>query len=319
MFCLYTLLEMDLLKLKHQQDLIASINEGTTPGFIKNKNKDSGLILNNCIIKHIKKSRYEILNNKVNDEMINQYDKIDMKEMTDQDLKEFHTKEIEVQEPKVFHSNEMNPKMSKMTVFLPNEILQKIFKNECQDIGFLHSCILVNKSWSINAIQLLWNRPFHLLLLNYNRPYSHQIIATYKLCIENKATFEYHRYLRHLSFFSFLMSIQKWFILYEDDALALQAAKELFSFFSSFTSVLDTLDFTIEVNNVEFKNIKLKHWNLLNSSVFKSMIFILIQYTNVLQWFSNVNEIILDGDVSIEYDFFILLHFCNNIKTVSNL
>jgi hypothetical protein len=337
---------MDSLKLKFKQELNASINNETTPSFIKNKNMTSRLPLDNSIISHIKNALYEKSNNEVSDEIVNNADTDEINGV-DQDPKVFHSNEMnpiiaggppknalykklknEVsdeivinadaneingvdQDLKVFHSNEMNPIMAEGP---PNEILQKIFKHESQNIGFLHSCVLVNKSWSINAIQFLWNRPFNLLLLNYNKHYSHQIIATYRLCTENKATYNYHRYLRHLPFFSFLISIQKWSNL-NDYVFALQLAKDFFSFFSSFTSLLDTLDFTIDVKNVEFVNLM----SLMNSMVFKSMIFILIQNTNVLQWFSNVNEIILDGDAITDYDFFMLLQSCNNIKTVSNL
>ncbi|RGB21512.1 hypothetical protein C1646_777822 [Rhizophagus diaphanus] len=44
-----------------------------------------------------------------------------------------------------------------MPQFLPNELLQEIFKNDSQNIKFLHSCLLVNKSWSVNVIPILYN------------------------------------------------------------------------------------------------------------------------------------------------------------------
>src|SRR5256885_9002050 len=67
----------------------------------------------------------------------------------------------------------------------PNEILQEIFKYIVNDIDYLHSCLLVNKIWSSNVVPILWNRPFHLLLL-HNSHLSHQIISTYLSCLDKE-------------------------------------------------------------------------------------------------------------------------------------
>ncbi|CAG8552139.1 2936_t:CDS:2 [Diversispora eburnea] len=49
-----------------------------------------------------------------------------------------------------------------MSPNLPNESLQKVFKYiDKDDIKTLHSIVLVNRSWCVNSIKLLWRQPFH--------------------------------------------------------------------------------------------------------------------------------------------------------------
>ncbi|CAG8500765.1 6046_t:CDS:1 [Cetraspora pellucida] len=46
--------------------------------------------------------------------------------------------------------------------FLPHLCLEKIFLNLEQDSKTLHSCILVNKQWSVSSVPILWKDPFRL-------------------------------------------------------------------------------------------------------------------------------------------------------------
>ncbi|RHZ71886.1 hypothetical protein Glove_251g51 [Diversispora epigaea] len=49
-----------------------------------------------------------------------------------------------------------------MSPNLPNESLQRVFKYiDKDDIKTLHSIVLVNRSWCVNSIKLLWRQPFH--------------------------------------------------------------------------------------------------------------------------------------------------------------
>ncbi|CAG8662793.1 uncharacterized protein OCT59_014423 [Rhizophagus irregularis] len=92
---------MDQLRLKLQQELIASINKRTSPSFAKNNNKGR-LVLDRSIIAHIKRSRLEKVSNEVNDEMVNQSDKMDANKIQDQDPNVFQDNERDDQYPKNF-------------------------------------------------------------------------------------------------------------------------------------------------------------------------------------------------------------------------
>jgi hypothetical protein len=203
-----------------------------------------------------------------------------------------------------------------MAQSFPNELLQEIFKNESQNIKFLHSCLLVSKSWSNNVIPVLWNRPFHLLL-HYKKKYSHLIISTY---LNKHATYNYHSFLRHLSFFSFLASVQEWCTLnlHENDPIALQKPKEIFLYFANFGTSLQSLDFVFEFDYLYKLNVSLELTNLMNANIFKVMIGVLSQDTKVSEWISNVKKILLNGNIIGRYDFSKILYACRNIKTVSN-
>ncbi|CAG8822587.1 10240_t:CDS:2, partial [Dentiscutata erythropus] len=50
-----------------------------------------------------------------------------------------------------------------MTIFLPPDVLKKIFLELRKDSLSLHSCALVNSSWCETAISYLWFQPFKLL------------------------------------------------------------------------------------------------------------------------------------------------------------
>jgi hypothetical protein len=198
-----------------------------------------------------------------------------------------------------------------MAQFLPNELLKEIFNNESQNIKFLHSCLLVNKSWNFNVIPILWNRPFHLLL-HCNKKYSHHIISTYHSCLNKQTIYNYHLFLRQLSFFSFLASVQEWCTLNENVPFDLKIAKEIFLFFAKFTPMLESLEFTFEIESL---------FKLTNVKLFNSMIVFIIIDSKVRKWVSDVREIFLEGDINgpYRYDFSMILHSCRNIKTVGYL
>src|SRR2546421_78059 len=50
-----------------------------------------------------------------------------------------------------------------MTPNLPVECLRKIFDEFKDDKETLHSCLLVNRHWCKNTIDLLWSQPFQFL------------------------------------------------------------------------------------------------------------------------------------------------------------
>jgi hypothetical protein len=208
-----------------------------------------------------------------------------------------------------------------MAQLLPNELLQVIFKNESQNIKFLHSCLLVNKSWSSNVIPILWNRPFHLLFQS-KKKYSHRIISTYFSCKNQHATYNYQIFLRHLSFFSFIASVQEWCNLniYENDPSALQIPKEIFLFFAKISN-LESLDFECSYELVIANLSKL--YNFMNVDLFNIMIQILFRDQEVCEWIANVKEILLDEDELYNcysigfYNYYLLLNYCRNIKSVS--
>jgi hypothetical protein len=199
-----------------------------------------------------------------------------------------------------------------MAQFLPNELLKEIFNNESQNIKFLHSCLLVNKSWNFNVIPILWNCPFHLLL-HCNKKYSHHIISTYHSCLNKQTIYNYHSFLRHLSFFSFLASVQEWCTLnlHENDPSSFQIPKEIFLLLAKFDTSLQSLDFVFEIDCLYKLGVSLE-------LIIKEMIGILIQDTKVSEWISNVKKICLNGDIIGRYDFSMVLYACHNIKTVSN-
>ncbi|CAG8500492.1 8570_t:CDS:2 [Acaulospora morrowiae] len=50
-----------------------------------------------------------------------------------------------------------------MVSLLPTECLPQIFENLSEDRKTLHSCLLVNKTWCLNVVKILWSQPFHLI------------------------------------------------------------------------------------------------------------------------------------------------------------
>jgi hypothetical protein len=205
-----------------------------------------------------------------------------------------------------------------MAQIFPCELLQKIFNNESHNIKFLHSCLLVNKHWSSNAIPILWNRPFHLMM-HRRKKYSHLIIFTCLNSLEKQTFYNYHSFLRHLSFFSFLASVQEYcnLLLNGNVPFNLQDPKEILLLFVNSTPMLESLEFTFEFESL-FKFIDV---NFIN----KIFMFIIFD-SSVRKWILDVKKIDVEGGLkrhNIEglyrYDISMILHSCRNIKTVGFL
>src|SRR5436190_15757345 len=108
-----------------------------------------------------------------------------------------------------------------MSAFLPPEIFEEIFENLQDDKISLHSCVLVNRSWCITAIPILWKQLFKLL----NRP-STKLIHTYISNVfdqlENRVIFikyiinlsrpffKYPMFLKDLRTKTLIQSIKDW-------------------------------------------------------------------------------------------------------------
>ncbi|CAG8480087.1 3420_t:CDS:1 [Acaulospora morrowiae] len=107
---------------------------------------------------------------------------------------------------------------------LPVEIFRLVFGLLSHDKNFLHSCLLVDRTWSESVVSILWRDPFRFL----QKP-SAQLIQTYILCLndidraklqelgitfENEASykpfFDYVIFLRHLNYIDFYESSQAW-------------------------------------------------------------------------------------------------------------
>jgi hypothetical protein len=207
----------------------------------------------------------------------------------------------------------------------PNEILQKIYKYNFDDVRTLHSCLLVNKLWCNNVVPILWNRPFHLLLLIYNKKYnkkSYEIISTYLSCLDkekmskltlttaskltqnNKPCYNYPSFLLHLSYYTFIVSIQEWCAVYENYS-STKIIQSLFRLFANFSPGLITLEFA--TSEIDFDN-----FNTINSTL--SLCDSIVQ-----NWMSNVSELELAGNFVIDHNFPSLFKKCKNIKKVSIL
>jgi len=214
-----------------------------------------------------------------------------------------------------------------MAQFLSVEILQEIFKHFDNDINRLHSCLFVNKIWSMNVVSLLWNRPFHLLLQN-NFKLSHRIISTYIISLDKEESSKffsrfvipespfycYPYFLRHLSYFSFLASIQEWCILYNyKDVHSLSEA--IFHLFANISPKLESLEFTFDLENFhdfndfrDFSSVNTYHSVKKDSSIFYKPI--------VRNWISHISEIELAGDFIIDENFCSLLYICKDLTKV---
>lgn len=213
----------------------------------------------------------------------------------------------------------------------PNEILQEIFNNFVNDICSLHSCLLVNKIWSINVVAILWNRPFHYISL------SSQIISTYLSCLEkekrleldlkkkfrslsfssdssNSPTYNYPSFLRHLSYFSFICSIQEWCIVHHNGnhSALIKIIQALFRLFAKFSSSLETLVFVMDMDDLMLFNENHQgyfgNFPSVNSSILREPI--------VCNWISHIKEIELAGDFVIDQNFPVLLTICKDLKKV---
>jgi len=68
---------------------------------------------------------------------------------------------------------------------LPYELLAMIFDEHANDLFTLHSCILVNRTWCMAALQLLWAKPFTLLYSSPSRRNNRlveNLLATFTEC-----------------------------------------------------------------------------------------------------------------------------------------
>src|ERR1043165_714722 len=54
------------------------------------------------------------------------------------------------------------------SVLIPTEILSSIFSYLQKDYVSLYNCLLVNKFWHLNTLEILYSKPFHLLQSNFN-------------------------------------------------------------------------------------------------------------------------------------------------------
>ncbi|CAG8441345.1 9601_t:CDS:2 [Dentiscutata heterogama] len=192
----------------------------------------------------------------------------------------------------------------------PSEVLQEIFHHFEDDSYDLHSCVLVNRIWSANAVQLLWNKPFHLLL-NKKFNSSHHLISTYLSCLDLEEiynldlnlipqrnsissknfipTFNYPSFLRHFAYLSMVVSVQEWCVinnLYVGDGSPIMQ-KIILALFRLFA----------------------KH-----SSGLKSFSFILILREPIVrQWLSQIKEFEFAGDFASDKDFPILMQICKHL------
>jgi hypothetical protein len=246
----------------------------------------------------------------------------------------------------------------------PNEILQEIFKYIVNDIDHLHSCLLVNKIWSSNVVPILWNRPFHLLLL-HNNHLSHQIISTYLSCLDkderskldlngitrslsssscssdsslsspnfefplspypvissHPPTYNYPSFLRHLSYFSFVASIQEWCAVHNNwNPYAIRKiVQALFRLFAKFSPSLETLVFVMDMDNITnglmLFNDNYHDFN--GSTLVTKRNLSILRESIVRNWISHIKEIELAGDFVIDQNFPVLLTICKDLKKVS--
>ncbi|CAB5320001.1 unnamed protein product [Rhizophagus irregularis] len=247
----------------------------------------------------------------------------------------------------------------------PNEILQEIFKYIVNDIDHLHSCLLVNKIWCSNVVPILWNRPFHLLLL-HNNHLSHQIISTYLSCLDkderskldlngitrslssssscssdssfsfspSSSNFElplssyhiipsrppthnYPSFLRHLSYFSFVASIQEWCAVHNNwNPYAIRKiVQALFRLFAKFSPSLETLVFVMDMDNIT-NGLMLfdDNYHDFNGTLVTKRNLSILRESIVRNWISHIKEIELAGDFVIDQNFPVLLTICKDLK-----
>lgn len=212
----------------------------------------------------------------------------------------------------------------------PHDILNEIFNHFINDIKDLHSFLFVNKIWSSNVVTILWNRPFHLLLHN-NINLSHQIISTYLSCLDKEErsklvnndlslsfsshppSYNYSSFLRHLSYFSFVASIQEWCIVHNNCNVCslLKIIQALFRLFSKSSPSLETLIFGMDLN---IPNVS-QDFNITIHSPFTTIR--ILHESIVLNWISHIKEIELAGDFVIDKSFPVLLNICKDLKKVN--
>ncbi|CAG8688920.1 27396_t:CDS:2 [Gigaspora margarita] len=223
----------------------------------------------------------------------------------------------------------------------PSEILHEIFKHFENEPDYLHSCILVNRAWCANAIQLLWNKPFHLLL-NKNLDSSHHLISTYLSCLNSDErhsldllvfpppsslstsfsfitsknysppTFSYPSFLRHLAHFPLTTSVQEWCFINnlntsDNNPIMQKIIHALFKLFAKYSPNLESISFVMDMDD-DIKN-GLNYFDLkLNCHIST------LRDPNVRRWVGMVKEIEFAGDFACDQDFPTLMQICRHLK-----
>ncbi|CAG8480010.1 4167_t:CDS:1 [Dentiscutata heterogama] len=145
--------------------------------------------------------------------------------------------------------------------FLPHLCLENIFLNLAQDSKTLHSCILVNKQWSVSSAPILWRDPFRLckdlrkpnklvpLLNTYLSflPSTTQKLLDIKSIIGRPMTFNYPVYLRSINVVLIHGSVEYWTdFMFGADSASLQKitpiCRVLCEYFLCNSSRIDYLD-----------------------------------------------------------------------------
>ncbi|CAG8579116.1 14617_t:CDS:1 [Acaulospora colombiana] len=148
---------------------------------------------------------------------------------------------------------------------LPVEIFRLVFGLLSHDKKFLHSCLLVNRTWRESVVSILWRDPFKFL----QKP-SAQLIQTYISCMDEagrknleglginfeneplcRPTFDYVGFLRHLKYTDFYYSSRAWLeeILGQQknlDFAGFLVTKELFKFFMNQCQTILSLEINTE-------------------------------------------------------------------------
>lgn len=220
----------------------------------------------------------------------------------------------------------------------PSEVLQEILKYLEDDSCYLHSCILVNRIWSANAIQLLWNKPFHLLL-NKKFNSSHHLISTYLSCLDPdddeisnldlhlilrqnslsskkiSPTFNYPSFLKHFAYLSMIVSVQEWCVinnLYLDDGSPImqKIMLALFRLFAKHSTGLESFSFVMDMDvninhGLSYYDNKLQHKILI------------LREPMVRQWLGQIKEFEFAGDFATDKDFPILMQICRHLIKVT--
>ncbi|CAG8507988.1 23837_t:CDS:2 [Cetraspora pellucida] len=223
----------------------------------------------------------------------------------------------------------------------PSEILYEIFKHFENDPDYLHSCVLVNRAWCANAVQILWNKPFHLLL-SRNLDSSHYLISTYLSCLSpderhnldlltfpqtyslsssfsfiisksySSPTFSYPSFLRHLAYYPLAASVQDWCIINnlntsENNPIMQKIIHALFRLFAKYSPGLDSLSFVMDMD-IDIKH-GLNYFDLkLNYHVST------LRDQSVRKWVGSVKEIEVAGDFAYDQDFTTLMQICRHLK-----
>ncbi|CAG8601408.1 16412_t:CDS:2 [Cetraspora pellucida] len=214
----------------------------------------------------------------------------------------------------------------------PSEVLQEIFKYLEDDSYYLHSCVLVNRIWSANAVQLLWNKPFHLLL-NKKFNSSHYLISTYLSCLDpdeicsldlhsilqqNSSssknflpTFNYPSFLRHFAYLSMIVSVQEWCVinnLYVGDGSPImqKIMLALFRLFAKHSMGLESFSFVMDMDvninhGLSYYDNKLQHKILI------------LREPIIRQWLGQIKEFEFAGDFATDKDFPFLMQICRHL------